>query len=204
MSVSDTAASTAAQLLLVDDDRLLLALFAKGLQQAGYQVRVASSARQALALIDQQRPDLALLDIRLAGVSGVQLALQLRRQGEVPFLFLSAYSDAETVREATAAGAVGYLVKPIEIAQLVPAVEAGLARALEIRRLAEAEAHLSQALQASRDVSVAIGIVMERYRLDQAAAFQRLRDLARRQRRSLALVVKDLLEAHATLGELSR
>lgn len=192
------------QVLLVDDDRLVLALFSKGLRQAGYRVLVAASAHEALALVRQNSPHIAVLDISMPGVSGLELAARLRERGDVPFLFLSAYSDAETVRQATAAGAVGYLVKPLDTSQLVPAIEAGLARGAEIRRLTQAEAQLSGALQGSRDVSVVIGIVMERCQLDQQAAFQKLRTLARNQRRSLPQVAKDLLDAHAVLGELMR
>ena len=114
-------------ILVVDDNRLVLATVTDGLTQAGYRVVDADNGDDAMALAREQRPDLALLDIRMEGKSGFDVARYLRTQLRMPFMFLSAFSDEETVAQVEALGAVAYLVKPLDIRRLVPAVEAAFA-----------------------------------------------------------------------------
>lgn len=178
-------------LLLVDDDNLVLATTSRGLQAAGYAVRTAQSVEEALELLADYRPDLALLDIRMGALGGFDLARVLRDRHGIPFVFLSAYDDAETVEEATELGAVGFLVKPVDIPQIAPTIEAALKRASELTRLRSTGRQLEQALDQQRGVSVAVGILMERHRWSRTEAELHLREAARAQRRKMA----DLAEA---------
>lgn len=89
------------QLLIVDDDRLVLAMLSKGLRHAGYGITQAQTGEQALEILADSSPDLVILDIGMPGVSGLAVAHHLRRKTRVPFMFLTAYGDEETVREAT-------------------------------------------------------------------------------------------------------
>jgi two-component system, response regulator PdtaR len=114
-------------ILVVDDDRLVLATLANGLSQAGYDVIDADNCDDAILLAREHRPDLALLDIRMEGMSGFDVAAYLRESLQTPFMFLSAFADDDTVAQVKALGAVAYLVKPLDIAQIVPTVEAALA-----------------------------------------------------------------------------
>lgn len=179
------------RLLVVDDDRLVLATTCRGLQAAGYEIESAQSVEDALAVLEKYRPDLALLDIRMGERGGFELARELQARDAIPFMFLSAYGDEATVDEATELGAVGFLVKPIDIPQITPAIEAALKRAADLTRLRSTGRQLEQALDQQRGVSVAIGILMERHRLSRAEAELRLRETARSQRRKMA----DLAEA---------
>lgn len=190
----------ARRLLLVDDDSLILALLSRVLQQAGYTVSEATSGEQALEMATQNQYDLALLDVSMPGMTGMELAQRLQAQSGTPFMFLSAHGDIATVKEATGFGAVGYLVKPVEAAQIVPAVEAGLARADEIRQLRRTEANLTAALAAGRETSMAIGLLMARYQTDRNTAFEVLRDYARSQRRKINEIASELLSAEETLN----
>ena len=184
-------------ILVVDDDRLVLAALAEGLRTAGYRVTSVASGADALGVTDT--PDLALLDVRMPGMSGIQLGRKLREQGGVPFLFLSAYGDQEIVKQATEEGALGYLVKPLDIQQIVPSIEAALARGRDMRKLRESEAQLSTALTGSREISMAVGLLMMRDRLDRKQAFGLLRANARSQRRPLAELAKELLTSAENL-----
>jgi response regulator NasT len=82
--------------LVVDDNRLVLATLADGLTRAGYDVIDADNGDDAILLARQHRPDLALLDIRMEGKSGFDVAAYLRTYCQMPFMFLSAFSDGET------------------------------------------------------------------------------------------------------------
>jgi len=116
------------KILVVDDDRLVLATLTHGLAQAGYAIIDADNGDDAILLAREHRPDLALLDIRMEGKSGFDVAAYLRDYCQMPFMFLSAFSDDETVAQVKALGAVAYLVKPLDIRQIVPAVEAAFAQ----------------------------------------------------------------------------
>jgi len=192
-------------ILLVDDDVLILGLLNQVLQKAGFDTRIATSAQMALDMIleSDREPDLALLDIGMPGMSGLELGERLQLETTIPMMFLSANEDEAVVKQATDNGAVGYLVKPIEMARIVPSIKAGLARADEIRHLRESETKLAAALQAGRETSIAIGLLMERYKTDRQSAFDMLRDYARSNRLKLNDVAKALLASAESLNRFN-
>lgn len=199
MSTAATAPSKA-RLLLVDDDRLVLSTLANGLLKAGYNVKTAESAEEAeMLLASGEDPDLAILDIRMAGQDGLFLARRLQELDHIPFMMLSAYSDQAMIDQASQLGALGYMVKPLDIPQLLPGIEAALSRANELQSLREIRLQLQAALNAERDISVAIGITMVQQRLDRHAAFELLRKTARRQRRKLGELATDIIRVCETL-----
>jgi DNA-binding response OmpR family regulator len=162
-------------ILVVDDDRLVLATLANGLSQAGYDVIDADNGDDAILLAREHRPDLALLDIRMQGMSGFDVAAYLRQSCATPFMFLSAFSDERTAAQVAALGAVAYLVKPLDIGQILPVVDAALAQALARPATRPAAA---AAPMPSPEVLMAIGVLMQRDGLLRAAAFERLHRLA--------------------------
>lgn len=188
------------KLLLVDDDRLVLAMLLASLSDAGYSVTGVESAEDAEAyLASGALPDLAILDVRMPGQGGLYLAQRLRELDHIPFMMLSAYSDAQTVEQAAVVGALGYAVKPVDTAQLVPAIEAALARANELLSLRTTRQQLQAALDGERDISIAVGITMVQHRLKRADAFEMLRKSARSQRCRLASLAAKVVEAGETL-----
>jgi AmiR/NasT family two-component response regulator len=191
-------------ILLVDDDPLLLEFLATVLSHAGYETIGAASAAEALQRVAQRETDiaLALLDITMPGMSGLDLAKRLKEHTQVPFMFLSSVDDAESARQAAAYGAVGFLVKPVDAARLLPAFESGLARADEIRQLRRTEANLSAALAAGRETSLAVGLLMARYQADRNTAFEVLREHARASRRKINEVAEQLVAAEELLNSL--
>jgi response regulator NasT len=188
------------RLLLVDDERLILATVGACLEDAGHEVVAVQTAGEALREVQARPFDLALLDIRLARDSGLRLAEQIGGPDGPGLLFLSAFSDEDTVREANRLGGLGFLVKPAAPAQLVAAVEAALARHAERRAMRETGDQLSRALDQGREVSVAAGILMERFRLTREEAQARLRDEARASRARAQDVAARLIEACEALA----
>lgn len=181
------------RILLVDDDRLILATLGKALGNAGYSVTTVDSGEAALAAAERNAIDIAVLDMRMPGLSGIDTARRLRDGWRIPVLFLTAYGDGELVQQAIAEGGLGYLVKPVDPSQLIPAIETAHARARDLKALAESKFHLEQALDTDRSTSVAIGILMERRGLEQRAAFETLRNGARKRRRKLSEYSNDLV-----------
>jgi len=196
---SDTA--TGCTILLVDDDRLVLSTLSRGLSSAGYRTVTAESADDAEAILaGGGRPDLAILDVNMPGRSGLELAERLHSFDHIPFMLLTAYSDHEIAERAAACGALGYLVKPVDMPQLLPAIKTTLALAADIHSLKAAGGQLQRALDSEREISIAIGITMVQYRLDRKAAFELLRRNARSQGRKLAELAGEVIRASETLN----
>jgi AmiR/NasT family two-component response regulator len=191
-------------ILLVDDDPILLDYLATVVRQAGYDTLPAGSAAEALQHVAEREADiaLALLDINMPGISGLDLARRLRDHTSVAFMFLSSVDDAETARQAASHGAVGFLVKPVDAARLLPAFESALARADEIRQLRRTEVNLNAALAAGRETSLAVGLLMARFQTDRNTAFEVLRDHARSNRRKINEVAEQLVGAEELLNSL--
>lgn len=186
---------TKAHLLLVDDERLVISTLTMGLQQAGYRISAAESAEEAeILLAGGARPDLAILDVRMQGQDGLYLARRLHELDHIPFIMFSAYSEQAMIDQATQAGALGYLVKPLDVAQMLPAIEAALARANELQDLRTTRLQLQAALNAERDISIAVGITMVQQCLDRQAAFDWLRKSARSRRCKLAELATELIQ----------
>ena len=186
--------------LVVDDNRLVLATLADGLTHAGYDVIDADNGDDAILLARQHRPDLALLDIRMEGKSGFDVAAYLRTYCQMPFMFLSAFSDEDTVAKVKALGAVDYLVKPLDIGQIVPAVDAAFAK-LHAARPKSAAAPATSARRPiaaeplASAVAMAAGVLMHRYSLSRAAALERLQAIAAAEQRALPEQAERILAA---------
>jgi two-component system, response regulator PdtaR len=194
------------RILVVDDDRLVLATVAHGLAQAGYDVIDADNGDDAILLAREHRPELALLDIRMEGKSGFDVAETLRDAYAIPFMFLSAFADDATFAKVQELGAMDYLVKPLNVGQIVPSVDAVFAR-LRAGGGPVAQPAATAAIQASNPITdavpLAVGVLMHRHSLPRAVAWQRLQKLAQEQRRTVAEQAERLLAAVEELAGTS-
>jgi len=193
----DVGASGKGRILVVDDDRLVLATLTHGLAQAGYEVLDADNGDDAILIARQHRPDLALLDIRMEGMTGFDVAGYLRDYLQLPFMFLSAFADEATVAKVKELGALAYLVKPLDIHQIVPAVEAAFANRPARTASAAPAAAPAVELGASLEVveAMALGVLMHRYSLTRAQALSRLERMAAEQQIELGEQARRVVEA---------
>ena len=119
-------------------------------------------------------------------------------------IFLSAFDDPQIVRDAIALGGLSYLVKPITVKQLVPAIESALALAGSIARFKGQEENLAAALKQSREISVAIGMLMERHGVTAEDAFETLRSHARNTQRKTGDAARDFITGSLQLEPKAR
>jgi len=189
-------------LLIVDDDPLILATMSIGLSQAGYQVLEANSGEMALDMCREQRPHLAILDIQMTGMSGIETAKEIYQQFQIPFVFLTAVTERYTVSSAAREGALGFLVKPVELTQLLPSIETALFRAQEFQSLHSQKENLQTALSQNRDVSIAIGIIVAHSDLNAVEAENAMRQYARKNRAKMADLAKHIIVAANQLNNI--
>ncbi len=194
-------------ILVVDDDRLVLATLAAGLKQAGYGVLEADNGDDAILLARKHKPRLAILDMRMQGKSGMDVARYLSANTDTGYIFLSAFGDRDIVEDAMRLGALAYLVKPIDVNHIVPAVEAALIKLRErppAVPVPPAPPTLALADSALREQSVAVGILMERLRLDYTRALDVLRAQARAEGRSIDELAANMVDAANRLNSVPR
>jgi len=189
------------RILVVDDDRLVLATVTHGLAQAGYEVIDADNGDDAILLAREHRPQLALLDIRMEGKSGFDVAATLRDVYRIPFMFLSAFADEATLAQVKALGALAYLVKPLDVGQIVPSVEAAFARLRSGEALPATTGAAATPALLDDPLPLAVGVLMHRHALSRADAWQRLQRLAEEHQLPLATQAQRLLDA---VEELAR
>ena len=189
------------KILVVDDDRLVLATLSYGLTQAGFEVIDADNGDDAILLAREHRPQLALLDIRMEGLTGFDVAAYLREFLQTPFMFLSAFADEATVAKVKELGAVAYLVKPLDISQIVPAVEAAFAHTAPPAPAPPAPAAMAEAFEAPSELptldatALAVGVLMHRYSLPRDEALARLMSLAAADGHSLPEQARRIVDA---------
>src|SRR5690242_15397201 len=143
------------------------------LEEAGYQVVAeAADGEQAVALVTEHRPDLAVLDVKMPVLDGISAAERIAAARIAPVVMLTAFSQRELVERAREAGAMAYLVKPFSKSDLVPAVEMAMARYDELTALEAEVGDLQERLATRRLVDRAKGRLMDRDGLDEAAAYR--------------------------------
>lgn len=182
------------KVLVADDDRIILLTLAEGLAAEGFQVLCAQDGIAALEVCQSEKPDLALLDIRMPRLDGIELALRLKAETKVPFLFFSAFSDKNLVRQAVGAGALGYLLKPMDVKSIVPTLRAALARGREMQRQAMRLTQFDDAFASNRLIAMAVGITMRDKKLSQEEAFEDLRSTARHLRIKLVDLASSVVD----------
>ncbi|HEY6089559.1 MAG TPA: HD domain-containing phosphohydrolase [Gemmatimonadaceae bacterium] len=127
------------RILIVDDEETIRLALRKFLRSRGYEVEIAGSGDQALEILDRESFSLMLCDVRMPGMTGVQVVPQAREKDQdLAIIMLTAVNDAATATEVLASGASDYLMKPVELAELQQAVDRALrkrAQLIDARRL---------------------------------------------------------------------
>jgi response regulator NasT len=185
------------RLVIVDDDALLRLDLRELLQQLGYAVvGEADDARSAIRLARELRPDQVIMDVRMAGpLDGVDAAAAITEQRIAPVLLLTGFSDSQLVARATAAGVAGYLVKPLNARSLGPAIEVTMARFRQAQALAGEATALRDELETRKLVERAKSVLMQRYRLKEPDAVQRIEQASQEACKPLSVIAEAILLA---------
>src|SRR5574344_166416 len=151
------------RIYIVEDERIIAIDLQRRLERLGYVVcGSASDAEEALAGIRSTKPDLILMDIVLPGsVDGIDVAIQVRRELNVPVIFLSAYTDARTLERAKAANPLGYILKPFKERELATLLEMALFKSVADERIREKEQLFAAILNSTTDAILVTGLDTE-------------------------------------------
>jgi response regulator NasT len=200
-AVRDTAhetglrkATVPTRVVVAEDEAIIRMDLRELLQEEGYEV-VAECGRgdQALERIKELRPDVALLDIKMPGMDGITLARRINEDRICPVVLVTAFSQRELIDEATDAGVHGYVVKPFEASDLVPAIEVAGARFAAEALLSEQVASAEERLEVRKLVDRAKGRLIDAHGLSEQDAFGFIQRTAMASRRQMRSVAEDIL-----------
>ena len=185
--------------VLVAEDETLIRLDLKEiLERAGFDVCAeARDGAEAVELARSERPDLAVLDVKMPDLDGIEAARRILEERAIPIVMVTAYGQDELVSRAVEAGVFGYIVKPFRESDLLPAIRAARARHAELEALREEAQSLAEALSTRKVVERAKGLLMEREGLSEQEAFTRLRRASQVSGRPMKVVAEALIATFA-------
>ena len=187
------------RILIAEDETIIRLDLRDLLERAGFEVcGEARDGVEAVELARSEEPDVAVLDVKMPRLDGIEAARRILDERPIPIVMLTAYGQDELVSRAVEAGVFGYLVKPFREQDLVPAIRTARARHEELRVLREEAETLAEALAARKTIERAKGLLMEKEGLNEQEAFARLRKASQVSGRPLKVIAEAVV---ATLGE---
>jgi two-component system, response regulator PdtaR len=188
------------RILIADDESIRLLSLRAQLAALGHQVVAeASTGEEAVALAASTQPDLAILDIKMPLVDGIEAAERITQARPIPIILLTAYSEAQLVERAAQANISAYLMKPVSEEDLLPALTLALTRFKQFQALHREVVDLREALEARKVIEKAKGILMRRLDLTEEEAFRRLQRQSQEGNRKLAQVAEAIVLADQML-----
>jgi AmiR/NasT family two-component response regulator len=181
------------RILLAEDESIIRMGLRRILEEAGHRVVAAPDGRTAVKLARQTGPDLAILDIKMPGLDGLEVARQIFARRPLPIVVLTAYGDRELVEQAAELPILAYLIKPVDEQELLATLEVVTARFAEQQQLVRQANDLEEQLESRKVVERAKGVLMQRESLDEKDAYLRIQRQARQERRTMRQVAEAIL-----------
>ncbi len=183
------------RVVIAEDEAIIRLDLRETLEEEGYDV-VGESGRgdHALELVRELRPDIAILDIKMPHMDGLEAARVITQERICGVLMLTAFSQREVVEEARDAGALAYLVKPFQKSDLVPAIEVAIGRFRELQHLSGEVDALGEQLEARKLIDRAKGLLMDEAGMKESDAFTFIQRTAMSERSKMRQVADRIID----------
>jgi len=190
------------RVVIAEDEAIIRLDLKEILEDEGYDV-VGETGRgdEAVELVARHEPDIAILDIKMPGIDGIEAARRISAEHRVAVLILTAFSQRNLIEEARDAGVAAYLVKPFQRGELVPAIAVATARFEEYRAIEDEHTRLSEEVPTHEDklktrqmVDRAKGVLMDGHGMDEAVAFSFIQRTAMDRRVRMQQVAQEIID----------
>ncbi|MFM9003318.1 MAG: ANTAR domain-containing response regulator [Acidimicrobiaceae bacterium] len=184
----------AIRIVLAEDEAIIRLDLRESLQEEGYEV-VGDVGRgdKAVEMVEALKPDVAIFDIKMPGMSGLEAAKIVSDKKICPVVMLTAFSQREIIEQARDAGALAYLVKPFQKTDLVPAIELAIARFAELKSLTGEVAALGAQLEIRKLIDRAKGVLIDKYQMSESDAFSFIQSMAMSQRMKMGDIAEQII-----------
>ena len=184
----------AVRIVIAEDESIIRLDLKETLEEEGYVV-VADTGRgdRAVELVRLHRPDVAIFDIKMPGLDGLQAAKIVVAEKICPVVMLTAFSQREIIEQARDVGALAYLVKPFQRTDLVPAIELAIGRFDEIKTLSTEVEALGEQLETRKIFDRAKGILIDQYHLSEHDAFEFIQKQAMTSRVKMRVIADQII-----------
>ena len=182
------------RVVVAEDEAIIRLDLRETLENAGYEV-VADTGRgdEAAKLVSEHKPEVVILDIKMPGMDGIQVAREIAATEDTAVVILTAFSQRELIDEAVDAGALAYLVKPYQQSDLVPAIEIARRRYQEMRELTDQAKTLEDRLKARKVIEKAKGLLIDGASLNEDEAFRFIQTRAMSERKTMLEVAEKII-----------
>jgi AmiR/NasT family two-component response regulator len=192
--VSEAVEKSGPRVVIAEDEALIRLDLAEMLVEEGYVVAgEASDGERAVELVEELRPDLVVLDVKMPKLDGISAAARIAEQRIAPVVILTAFSQRDLVDRARDAGAMAYLVKPFAKSDLVPAIEMARSRFAELRQLEAEVVDLTERLETRKLVDRAKGVLQQTLGISEPDAFRWIQKTAMDLRLSMRQVAEGVV-----------
>lgn len=199
----EPVAPEATRVVIAEDEALIRLDIKEMLQEEGYLVvGEAGDGEEAVRTVEEQRPDVVLMDVKMPVLDGISAAERVVGARLAPVLMLTAFSQRELVERARDAGAMSYIVKPFTRNDLVPAVEMAVSRFAELTALEGEVADLEERLETRKLVDRAKSVLQSKYGLSEPAAFRWIQKTSMDRRMTMRAVAEVIVEDGRSRSEV--
>jgi len=183
------------RVVIAEDEAIIRLDLKETLEEEGYEV-VGETGRgdEAVRLVKELSPDVAILDIKMPGLDGLSAAREIAGERRAAVLILTAFSQRDLIERARDAGALGYLVKPFQKSDLLPALEVALGRFKDMKALHDQATSLEEQLETRKFVDRAKGKLMAEHDLNETEAFRFIQRTAMQERHNMRSVAQRVIE----------
>jgi AmiR/NasT family two-component response regulator len=184
------------KIVVAEDETLVALSIIAQLKELGYHViGDATDGIEAVELCGRLQPDLVVMDINMPRLNGIEAAKSIKEKWQIPVVIVSGYSDEKLIKDATEAGVISYLIKPVTKQNLAPAIEVAVKNYGDFSAAREETNRLRKMLEERKLLERAKGILMAKVNITEAQAMKRLQKLSNDRNVRLAEIAKEIINA---------
>ena len=183
------------RIVIADDEALICMDLREMLEEAGHEVvGIGSDGVEALNLVKEKKPDLAILDVKMPRLDGIQAARMIAHDNLAPVVLLTAFGDEDMIEKAKKSMVFGYVMKPVEEKTLFPAIQIAVSQYRQKKDMVDQVKNMERELAARKIVDRAKGLLMDYYHITEEDAYRRMQQTSMKRGITIADVAQKVVK----------
>jgi hypothetical protein len=183
------------KIVIADDEMIICMDLKEILEEAGHEViGMAADGAEALKLVKEKKPDVAILDIQMPEIDGLQVAKLIAHDHIAPVVLLTAFGEEETIEKAKKSDVFGYVVKPAEERTLLPAIEIAVSQFQTKNEIVNKVKNMERELAARKVIERAKGLLMTNYGLTEEVAYKKMQQISMKRGKPIEIIAEKIVK----------